>query len=386
MITSLDGINVVDLTTNVAGPVATQILGDLGATVVKVERPGTGDDARSWGPPFWTSKDERMSVLFSAMNRNKRSIVLDLKSDADIAVLRDLVRKADVMVQNLRPGVLAKLGLPADELLRLNPRLVYCEITGYGSSGPKAAEPAYDPLMQAYSGLMSITGEDDRPPVRIPVSILDKTTGMWAVIAIMNALRRRDREDCGSHVSVSLLETALDWESNQIMMNLASGQVPAKLGSAALGIAPYQAFATQDRYIVVSAGNQRLWQLLCATIVRNDLLDDPRFATNADRFVHRQQLADELEATFCDASADFWLRRLAEAGVPCAPIRTIDEIPDDPQVASTEMLLPAQDELLGKLTVVATPIRTDGERFPIDRLPPRLDADADEIIRPPISG
>jgi crotonobetainyl-CoA:carnitine CoA-transferase CaiB-like acyl-CoA transferase len=380
LITSLDGIRVVDLTTNVAGPFATQILGDLGAIVVKVERPGTGDDARSWGPPFWDPADEQMSVSFSALNRNKRSVVLDLKSDAGISVLRELVREADVLVQNLRPGALARLGLSAEQAQKLNPRLVYCEITGYGLTGPRAGEPAYDPLMQAYSGLMSITGEDGREPVRIPVSIIDKTTGMWAVIGIMNALRLRDREGRGSHVSASLLETALDWIGSQIMMYMASGQVLARLGSAAPGIAPYQAFATSDQHIVVSAGNQRLWQRLCATIGRPDLLENPRFATNADRFVNRKLLASEIEATLGQAGADQWLQMLTEAGIPCAPIRTIDQIPNDPQVASSEMLLPGRDDLLGELTFIATPVRTDGKRFSIERLPPRLGADTDDVV------
>lgn len=369
----LSGVRVLDVTTNVAGPFATQILGDLGADVVKVERPAGGDDTRGWGPPNWPRSGE--SVTFSSLNRNKRSIALDLTAEPDRAVFERLLTDADVVVQSMRPGAFERLGYGYERLREINPAVVYAELRGFGPVGPRADEPAYDPLMQAFSGLMSLTGEADRPPSRIPVSILDKGTGMWTAIGILNALRRRDATGAGAHVVTSLLETALTWESTQLTGYLANGEVPEPLGSATAGIAPYQAFATADAHIVIAAGNERLWQKLCAALGREELLDDPRFADNSRRFEQRAALEQELTATLRTRPADQWIETLAQAGVPASVIRRVDEVVEDEQVRALGALEQVPHPIEEGYTLVHTPILTDGSRFPLRSNPPALDGD-----------
>jgi crotonobetainyl-CoA:carnitine CoA-transferase CaiB-like acyl-CoA transferase len=378
MIRSLRGLRVIDLTANVAGPFATQLLGDMGADVVKIERPGSGDDTRGWGPPFWGEGDD--GVTFSALNRNKRSLALDLKSPSEREILDRLIEGADILVQNLRPGAFERLGYSRARLDELNARLIYCEISGFGHAGPRASDPAFDPLMQAYSGLMSLTGEEGRPPARIPVSVLDQGSGMWAVIGILNALLVRRETGVGAHVTTSLLETALAWEQPQLLGYLATGRLPARLGAGTPGIAPYGAFATEDAYIVIAAANDRLWARLCAALERPDLEADPRFARNADRVVHREALTTELEQTLRTRPAQQWVQRLGEAGVPVAPINTLDQVADAQQVREVGMLEPLEHPSSDRYTLVRTPLVTDGERFPIDRLPPELDADRDALL------
>jgi crotonobetainyl-CoA:carnitine CoA-transferase CaiB-like acyl-CoA transferase len=368
----LAGVRVLDVTTNVAGPFATQILGDLGADVVKVERPG-GDDTRGWGPPNWPRSGE--SVTFSSLNRNKRSIALDLTAEQDRAVFERLLVGADVVVQSMRPGAFERLGYGYERLREINPAVVYAELRGFGPVGPRAEEPAYDPLMQAFSGLMSLTGEAGRAPARIPVSILDKGTGMWTAIGILNALRRRDETGTGAHVVTSLLETALTWESTQLTGYLANGEVPEPLGSATAGIAPYQAYATADAHIVIAAGNQRLWQKLCAALDRAELVDDPRFADNSRRFEQRAALEEELTATLRRRPAQEWVATLAQAGVPASVIRRVDEVVADEQVRALGALERVPHPIEEDYTLVHTPILTDGSRFPLRSHPPALDGD-----------
>ena len=369
----LAGVRVLDVTTNVAGPFATQILGDLGADVVKVERPSGGDDTRGWGPPNWPQSGE--SVTFSSLNRNKRSIALDLTAAEDRAVFERLLADADVLVQSMRPGAFERLGYGRERLQALNHALIYAELRGFGPLGPLADEPAYDPLMQAFSGLMSLTGEAGRAPVRIPVSILDKGTGLWTAIGILNALRRRDATGRGAHVVTSLLETALTWESTQLAGYLANGEVPEPLGSATAGIAPYQAFATADAHIVIAAGNQRLWQKLCVALERPELLEDERFADNSRRFENRDALERELTATLRTRPAERWVETLARAGVPASVIRRIDEVAEDAQVRALGALARVPHPTQEGYTLVHTPILTDGSRFPLRSNPPALDAD-----------
>lgn len=374
---SLKGIRVIDLTTNVAGPWATQILGDLGADVIKVER-DTGDDTRGWGPPFWPESGE--SVSFSALNRNKRSIVLDLKSDDGTATLDKLIAGADVVIQNMRAGAFERLGYSWARLQELNPDLVYADMSGFGHVGPRSQDPAYDPLMQAYSGVMSLTGEDARPPVRIPVSVLDKGMGMWAVIGIFDALRKRAAGDGGTHLQFSLLETALSWIPGQLLGNILTGRLPRRLGSATSGIAPYQAFETADGYLIVAAGNQRIWERLCGVLERPDFIADERYLDNASRFQNLSDLSEDLTAVFRTRSTDDWIEGLHAAQVPCSPINTLDKVVDDEQVKALGTI--------GRLThpdgghdygVVHLPIRRAGDYHAIERLAPGLDAHGDEI-------
>lgn len=375
---SLTGSRVVDLTTNVAGPWATQILAELGADVVKIERP-SGDDTRGWGPPFWGDGPD--SVTYSSLNRGKRSVVLDLRSDEGRRALEALVRDADVLVQNMRPGALERLGFGAERLRKANPRLVYAEMSGFGHVGPRSDEPAYDPLMQAYSGLMSLVGEDERPPSRIPVSVLDMGTGMWTAIAVLDALRTRDRTGVGAHLQMSLLETALSWMPFQLLGHLASGRVPRRQGSGTVGIVPYQAFETADGHLVIAAGNQRLWESLCAVIERPDLVVDERFRDNSARVQHREELLGELTTVLRTRATDEWFDRLQAAGVPCSPLNTLDEVVDDEQVVALDAVQRFRHPTDGHdYAIVRLPINVDGRRHRIERLAPRLGEHTDEVL------
>jgi len=373
---SLAGLRVVDLTMSVAGPFTTQILGDLGADVIKIERPPDGDDTRRWGPPFWGVD----SAQYQGWNRNKRSLLLDLKDEEARATLRDLVRGADVLVQNLRPGRLTELGFGYQAVAELNPRLVYCEISGYGPVGPLADRPAYDPLMQAFGGLMSLTGEDGSAPVRIPASILDQGSAMWAVIGILDALRRREATGRGSLVQTSLLETAVAWLPSHYMGYFAAGVVPPRQGSAAMGIAPYQAFPTSDGWVIIAAANDNLWQRLCEAIGRPDLLADERFTTNPDRVTHRDELTGELSATLRTQTSAHWLETLADAGVPVTPIQTIDQVADHEQVHAVSAFEAVPHPEIDDLRLINTPIRIDGAHYPIRRPPPRLGEGGDDVL------
>ena len=374
---SLTGIRVIDLTSNVAGPFATQVLGDLGADVVKVERPG-GDDARGWGPPFWPSTGQ--GVAFSSLNRNKRSIELDLGSESGSRVFLALIESADVLVQNMRPGAFERLGYTWHTLHTLNPRLVYCELTGFGAFGPKADQPAYDVLMQAFSGLMSFTGEPERPPVRIPISVLDKGTGLWSVIGILNALRLRDQTGLGSHVQASLLETALQWEAAQILGFVAAGRDPEPSGSTTPGMAPYEAFVTGRGYVIIAAGNQRLWRKLCTVLSRPDLAGDARFATNAARWENRAELSAEITAVLATRDAVEWAELLRDAGIPGGVINPVSRVLDDEQVQALGLLACAPELPEARYAFVHMPLLTGGQRFPVGSLAPELNAHAAELL------
>jgi len=374
---SLEGIRVIDVTMSVAGPFATQILGDLGADVIKVERPGVGDDTRRWGPPFW----EGEGCHFMSLNRNKRSVELDLKTEQGRADFVRLTDSADILVQNLRPGSLTKLGLGHEELRARNPRLIYVDMSGYGSTGPLAGSPAYDPMMQAYSGLMSITGEPGRPPVRIPISALDQGSGMWVAIGVLDALRRRDVTGQGTHLETSLLQTALMWMPAQLTTYFADGVIPERLGSGTVGIYPYAAFPTADSWIVIAAGNQNLWERLCAAIERTELTRDERFLLNPDRVAHREELYEELAATLRTQPAEVWVKRLEESGVPTTPIRTVDQVAADEQVDAIGALPHIPHPRIPDFRAINLPIQTDGEYPEIRRVAPLLGEHTDEVLR-----
>ena len=373
---SLRGLKVIDITASVAGPFATQILGDLGADVIKIERVAGGDDTRRWGPPFWAGE----SPMFLSLNRNKRSLALELKTEAGRDVLTRLIAEGDVLVQNLRPGALARLGFTAERIREINPRLVYCEMTGYGPEGPLRDRPAYDPLMQAYGGLMSITGEAGRTPVRIPASLLDQGTAMWSVIGILDALRVRESTGDGAYLHTSLLQTALMWLPSQITGYLASGELPGKFGSGTGPIAPYQAFPTADGHIVVAAGNDNLWRRMCAAIGRDELPGDARFVDNPSRVANREALSGTLSETFRARPTADWEAALTEAGVPATAIKEIDAVVADEQVAATGMLRPADHPRIPDFTVINTPICRGGEYLGTPEPPPRLGEHTAQIL------
>ncbi|SDG24682.1 CaiB/BaiF CoA transferase family protein [Pseudonocardia oroxyli] len=382
---SMAGLRVVDVTTNVAGPFATQILGDLGADVIKVERPGSGDDTRDWGPPFWP---DGTGVTFSSLNRSKRSIALDLHDAADLEVLRGLIDTADVLVENMRPGAFARLGFTAESMRATNPGLIYARVTGFGSRGSAAARLGYDPLVQAYTGLMAMTGAPGSPVARIPVSILDKGSAMWLVIGILDALRVRERTSAGAEVSTSLFETALTWESNQLAGVLADGTTPRRTGSATGGIAPYQAFETADEPLVVAAGNDRIWRRLCIELGRPELADDSRFTTNADRVRHREELVAVIESVLRTRPAAEWEAAMARSGIPCSVVRGVDAMASDGLLDELGLLVDQGDPADGQVGL-SLPLEFDGRRVPVGRRPPGLDehgADVRALVTPEKDG
>jgi crotonobetainyl-CoA:carnitine CoA-transferase CaiB-like acyl-CoA transferase len=355
----LEGITVVDVTTSLAGPTCTQLLGALGAEVVKVEPP-QGDHARAWGPPFVGE----MGALFFAANAGKRSVVFDLKEDRE--ALLDLIDSADVLVLSLRPGLAESRGLGADELRKRNPRLIHTTIGAYGRGGPLSDRPGYDPLMQAAAGLMSVTGEPDGPPVRVGVSLIDFATGQWAAIGILAALLARERTGAGCTIDTSLYESALYAMSSHIAAYEASSDVPTRHGSAFPLIAPYELFPTSDGAVMISAASNALWERLRGAL---GLPDDKRFRTNPDRVAHRAELFEAIaDVTRRGTSAD-WEERLTDAGVPVSPVRDLGEVLAHAQTQALGIV-----QQLGGATTVALPLRFDGERPRYSGPPPPLGA------------
>jgi len=372
----LAGLLVADLTQNVAGPFCTQILADMGAEVVKVERIGRGDDARAWAPPYWGAE----SATFMSVNRGKRSLEVDLKSREGLHILERLVGRADIFVESLRAGAVEELGLGWERARALNPRLIYCSITAFGTEGPYRDRPGYDPLMQAYAGIMSITGHPDQPPARVPVSLVDMGTGMWAVAGILGALRERDSTGRGARVTTALFDTALAWTVFQTNQYLATGEVPQPQGSGTAMIAPYEAFPARDAWVMIAAGSDALFAKACEALDAPALARDPRFAGNPKRVEHRGALIEALSALTRAMSAEELLARLQRAGVPSAPILTVDQVAAEPQTEASGMLIPAKHPRLPDYRAVGLPIRWDGARPPVTRVPPLLGEHSTEIL------
>lgn len=363
----LAGVRVLDLTSSLAGPTCTEILAALGADVVKVEHPGRGDEARDWGPRFF----EGGSVMFFAANAGKRSVGLDLKSAAGLDVLLRLADGAAVLVQSLRPGTAERLGFGPDAVSTRNPRLVYCTIGAFGHTGPLAAEPGYDPLMQAAAGIMSVTGEPDRPPVRVGVSLIDIGTGVWAALAVVAALH----EGGGRTLDLSLYETALSLLPYQLTAVLAGEPVPERQGSAFPLIVPYQVFATADGQLMIVAGNDRLFTALCDVLGAHELASDPRFATNPLRVGHRDELIALLEPLIAGRATAELLDRLRAAGVPASPVLDVADVAAHEQTRALGIL----QELDGRVTV-APPVSVDGERVRFRSPPPLVGEHTAEVL------
>jgi len=370
----LDGLRVLDLSRVLAGPLCTQILGDLGADVVKVERPEGGDDTRGWGPPFV----QRDSAYFLSLNRNKRSVALDLSTAEGTRAIAKLAARSDVLLENFRPGLMESFGLGREALMQRDPSLVWCSFTAY-SDAEMASKPSYDVIVQAISGLMSITGEPDGPPMKTGVAILDVVAGLYAAIGILAALQERSRTGRGRVVDVSLLDASLAAMVNQAANHLLGGIVPGRLGNAHPNIVPYQVFRGADREFVLAAGNDRFFQRTCEIIGLPELATDPRFGTNEERVEHRDELVPILAGAFETREADVWMGLLETAGVPCAPIRSMDEVFSAPEGAALVEEVP--DPVRGLLRLVASPLRFDGERGSTRIPPPRLGEHTDEILR-----
>jgi crotonobetainyl-CoA:carnitine CoA-transferase CaiB-like acyl-CoA transferase len=372
----LEGVRVVDVTISLAGPYCTQILGALGADVVKVEHPDHGDDTRAWGPPFWGSE----GVLFLSANAGKRSLALRLNDPAGREALLRLARTADVFVQSLRPGLAERRGLGAEDLRGVNPRLVYCSIGAFGRVGPLREEPGYDPLMQAAAGIVSITGEPDRPGVRVGVSLVDQATGLWAALGVLAALLERTETGAGRVVDLSLYESALTLVPYQLMGYLVSGEAPGRYGTAFPLIAPYESFATRDGELMVAAANDRLFRALCEALELPQLADDPRFATNPTRVVNREQLIPLLAGSLAAEATSTWLERLARAGVPAARVQRIDEVAEHEQTRALELLQPLSHPAAPDLVAVSPPLSADGERVRLRTPPPLLGQHSAEVL------
>ncbi len=373
---ALAGLLVADLTQNVAGPYCTQILGDLGADVVKVERVGRGDDARAWGPPFWGQE----SATFMSVNRNKRSLAVDLKDERGRAVVERLLSRADVFVQSLRAGAAEELGLGWSRASALNPRLVYCSVTAYGTEGPLKDQPGYDPLMQAYGGIMSINGHAGQPPARVPVSMVDMGTGMWAVTGILAALRERDRTGRGAHVTTALFDTALAWSVFQMSHYFATGEVPRPQGSGTAMIVPYEAFPVADGWVMIGAASDALFVKATSALGVAELARDPRFLDNPRRVEHRGALQETLSAVTRQLNALEILDRLQRAGVPSALVSTMDQVAAEPQTEASGMLPAVKHPRLPDYRAVALPVKWDGERPAPTRVPPLLGEHTAEVL------
>jgi formyl-CoA transferase len=376
-------MRILDLTRALAGPYCTMMLGDLGADVIKIERPGRGDDSRGWGPPFVGEAYGPYpgeSAYFIAANRNKRSVTVNLKSVEGQEIVRQLAQVSDVMVENFRTGALDEMGLGYEDMHALAPRLVYCSISGYGRTGPQAERPGYDFIVQAEGGLMGITGPKEGPPYRVGVPIVDITAGMFASSAILAALHARDRTGEGQLVDISLLDTQVALLANVASNYLVGGEPPLRLGNAHPNIAPYEAFRARDRWFALAAANQRQWATLCEVIGRPDLEDDPRFATNAQRVAHRPALLEVLGVVFAEREADEWLAELREAGLPCGPINTVADVFEHPQAEARGLALEVEHPTAGPVRVTGFPYKLSQTPAEAHRPPPLLGQHTDQTL------
>lgn len=373
----LTGISVLDFTQIMAGPFCTMLLADMGADVIKIERPGGGDDTRRMGPPFVNGE----SAAFLAINRNKRSLVLDLKSHDGAEIALNMAKETDVLVQNMRPGSMKRLGLDYEALSVVNEGLVYCSISGFGMTGPYKDRAGFDLVAQGMSGLMSVTGFQDLPPAKVGVPITDLNAGMFAANAVLSAYIHRIKTGEGQHIDTSLLEAGLSYTVLQTAMYFATNQVPGPLGSGHPLNAPYQAFATSDGYINIGAANQANWERTCKAVDLEGLLDDPRFATNADRISNLGPLIDILQDTFVTRSTDAWLEVLLEAGVPTGPILDISQVYADPQVTAREMAIELEHPSAGRITNIGIPAKLSKTPGSLRSAAPTLGQHTDEVLR-----
>ena len=369
----LEGVRVVEIAQNLAGPIAAEILAHMGADVIKVERP-EGDDARRWGPPF----HKGTSPGYLAVNANKRSISVDLKDRAAVERLLPLIGEADVLVQNLKPGSLEALGLGPDELTARFPRLVYCSVWAFGRTGPMKLKPGYEPMVQAFAGLMMMNGDENGPPTRIGTSILDFGTGMWAAMGVLAALVRRKETGRGGVVDASLYETGLAWMKGHYASFRTSGQVPERHRTGSNRVVPFQAFETKTGPLIVAAGNDRLFVKLAGVLGHPEWPKDPRFATNAARVEHREALLAEVEAIFATRAKGEWIDRLEAEGVPCAPIHTLPEAVAHPQAGALGIIQPVPGD---DFSLVALPLSFDGARPAIRRAPPAVGQHNSEVAQ-----
>jgi len=375
----LSGIRVVDLTRILAGPYATMILGDMGADVIKVENPDGGDDTRAWGPP-WVPQAGGASAYYTAVNRNKRSVALDLKSETGREVLWRLIEAADVVASNFRPGVIERLGFSWEAVQERAPRVIYALVNGYGTTGPGAEKPSFDVIVQGESGVMDVTGWPDGPPTRVGISLGDETAGLLAVQGILAALLARARTGKGQRVEVALHDGLLSLLTYQAQNWWAGGERPRRLGNAHPSIVPYQTFRAADGWINVGAANDRQWRALCERVGREEWIDDPRFATNGDRLVHRDTLVPQLEEIFARRPAREWLEVLGEAGIPAGRIRPVPEALESAEAQHREMVVEVEAGGGEPLRLLGIPVKLSATPGGIRRPPPRLGEHTEEVL------
>lgn len=373
----LDGIRVLDASRILTGPFCSMLLGDLGAEVIKIEIPGAGDDTRHWGPPFIGGE----SAYFLSVNRNKKSLTLNLNSDAGKNIFYELAAKCDVLLENFRPGVTEKLRIDYSTIAKINPNLVYCSITSFGQTGQYRERLTYDIVVQSMGGLMGITGEPNRPPVRIGVALSDIGAGMYATIAILGAIIARQRLGGGQWLDVSLLDSTVSWMTYMAADYFATGHNPERMGSAHPSIVPYQCFKTKDKqFITVAIGNDKLFRKFSNAIGMKKLADEPMFATNPDRVRHRDQLIPTLEKTFAKKTREEWLKALLDAKLPVGPVYSMQEIFADPHIKNREMLAKIQHPKAGMISQVGIPMRFSRTALDIKSPPPLLGEHTDEIL------
>ena len=373
---ALEGVKVLDLTQIMAGPYCTMMLADMGADVVKVEKPNGGDDTRRMGPPFI----EGESAAFLGINRNKRSIVIDLRSDAGRELAQRMARGSDILVQNFRPGALERMGLGYEQVREINPALVYCTISGFGATGPYARRGGFDLVAQGMSGLMSVTGHSGGPPAKVGVPICDLNAGMFGAIGILTAYINRLRTGQGQHVDTSLLEGGIAYTFWESAMYFATGDIPEPKGSAHRLTAPYQAFETSDGYVNIGAANQANWERLCVAIGRDELAADPRFVEPRDRMNNLDDLVSTLEGTFAQQTSDHWLEILDAASVPAGPINDLAQVYDDPQVQAREMMVETDHPVAGRVKNIGIPIKLSETPGRFQRPAPTLGQHTDEVL------
>jgi crotonobetainyl-CoA:carnitine CoA-transferase CaiB-like acyl-CoA transferase len=369
-------ITVLDLSRVLVGPFCSMMLADMGADVIKVEEPGMGDETRSWGPPFV----EGEATYFLSINRNKRSITVNLRSEAGRSIVYRLAERADIVLENFRPGVAKRLQVDYDTLQARNPRLIYTAFSAFGQTGPYAERPGYDLVLQAMGGIMSLTGYPDRPPVKMGVAISDLAAGMFAAYAIVSALYSRSRTGKGQYIDVALLDGQIALLTAWASSYFATGKIPGRYGSGHPQIVPYQAFPTLTIEIIVCVTNEKFWGLLCDLLVLPSLKDDPRYRTNPDRVQNRDSLLPMLEAEFLSRPGEEWLERLQSAGIPCAPINTVDRALGDPQVLARGMLVEVDHPTAGRLKLPGPPYKLSETPATVRTAPPLLGQHTDEIL------
>jgi len=365
-----------DLSRALAGPYCTMMLADMGAEVIKVEMPGKGDDSRSWGPPFV----EGESAYFMSINRNKKSITLNMKSGKSMEIIHKLIKQSDVLVENFRPGAMERLGLGYERVNEMNPRIIYASISGFGQDGPYRMLPGFDQVLQGMGGLMSITGEPGGPPIKVGVAIADISGGMFAAYGVVVALYNREKTGKGQMIDVSLLDSQVAWLTYRAGAYFTSGEIPQPVGSGHPVIVPYQAFKAKDVYINIAVGNDQLWEKFCKAVGLEKVMDDAKFATNAKRVENRGEIVKIISELIATRSGEEWLKIITDAGVPCGPIYTIDKVFADPQVLYRQMLKELDHPKAGKVRITGIPVKLSDTPGEVETAPPVLGQHTEEIL------